>query len=269
MGSPLILKADPRATAAEPSGALIKSLTWEVNSVLDVLLDNVTSGSSRSRRGYTLTRSFATTTRTNASIDSTGRLRVVPPAAAVNLTITLPLSTTYIVAQLTERTPWTQALASIVGIMGIVGGFGIAFSLLEAQLVPDKYANTARAASNVGTAHAPPLVSPQRKWAVRSVLPHTTAPLAAQPAATLRFIKPLRPAPTLAAASTSTTAPPPFAPVITDPNPILRVGEGTRAEPIVVPIVLSDPAKNQPRLSAKRFAGSRATAPVPEASRDV
>jgi hypothetical protein len=56
---------------------------------------------------------------------------VAPLAAAVNVTLLLPLSATYVTRLLTERVPWTQLVANIVGLSGLLAFFGMAFGSFE------------------------------------------------------------------------------------------------------------------------------------------
>jgi hypothetical protein len=63
---------------------------------------------------------------------ASGLLSLTPAAAAVNVTILLPLSPTYATTLLTPQVPWTQLLSNIVGLSGVLGAFGVLFGLFEA-----------------------------------------------------------------------------------------------------------------------------------------
>jgi hypothetical protein len=128
-----ILAADTAATAAAADGARLSSVSWDVGPLFGVLWDNVTA--SASRKGYAFTRSVATPARAvPAPLGVDAYLTVAPLSAAVNITLLLPLSSTYVTTLLTERVPWTQLLANIVGLSGIIGAFGTVFGMCEKRL---------------------------------------------------------------------------------------------------------------------------------------
>jgi hypothetical protein len=133
-GTVSLFQADPAATSAAPSGGeLLAAVSWDVGPLLGLLWSNVSSATSK--RGYVLTRSSVATARGALPFIEDGALLAVAPlSAAVNVTILLPLSATYVTTLLTERVPWTQLVANIVGLSGILGVFGTLFGLCEKRL---------------------------------------------------------------------------------------------------------------------------------------
>jgi hypothetical protein len=127
-----LLAGDAGATAAA-GGARLAALTWDVGPLLGLLWDNVTA--SASQKGYALTRSELTPAlATPTPLGAGALLTLAPLAAAVNITILLPLSATYVTTLLTERVPWTQLVANVVGLSGILGVFGTLFGHCEKRL---------------------------------------------------------------------------------------------------------------------------------------
>jgi hypothetical protein len=135
-GATSLLVASAAATAAAPNGgALLTSLTWEAPPLFTQCRDNVTAGAAASKRGYAFTQSTVSPVRPPLPADGGGMLLVRPAAAALNLTIVLPLAPTFITTSLTPLVPWTQLFANIVGLSGVVGVVGLLFSVAERGLV--------------------------------------------------------------------------------------------------------------------------------------
>ena len=61
-----------------------------------------------------------------------------PDAAALNLTISFPLSPTFVTTTLTPLVPWTQLLANIVGLSGVLSVVGVLFGCAERRFVGKK-----------------------------------------------------------------------------------------------------------------------------------
>jgi hypothetical protein len=135
-GATSVLAAEAAATSAAPSGGgLLTALTWEVPPLLTQCRDNVTAGAA-SRRGYALTVAIVAPSRPLLPADGAGNLLVRPTAAALNLTIALPLSPTFVATSLTPLVPWTQLLANIVGLSGVLSVVGVLFGATERRLAP-------------------------------------------------------------------------------------------------------------------------------------
>jgi hypothetical protein len=132
-GAVSLFAGDAAATAAAPAGGeLLAALTWDVGPLFGLLWSNVSGATSK--RGYALTRSALAPTRVALPPLGGGLLAVAPLAAAVNVTILLPLSATHVTTLLTERVPWTQLVANIVGLSGLLGVFGTLFGICEKRL---------------------------------------------------------------------------------------------------------------------------------------
>jgi uncharacterized coiled-coil protein SlyX len=72
-------------------------------------------------------------------------LVVRPLAAALNLTISLPLAPTFVTTSLTPLVPWTQLLANIVGLSGVLSVVGVLFGAAEKRFVAKGKAHCAGA----------------------------------------------------------------------------------------------------------------------------
>ena len=79
-----------------------------------------------------------------------GNLLIRPTAAALNLTIALPLSPTFITTSLTPLVPWTQLLANIVGLSGVLTVVGVLFGVAEKRLEVKKGAPVSGASGGGG-----------------------------------------------------------------------------------------------------------------------
>jgi hypothetical protein len=168
------------ADAVAAGGARLSSVSWDVGPLFGVLWDNVTA--SASRKGYTFTRSVVAPARAvPAPLGVGSYLTVAPLAAAVNVTLLLPLSATYVTTLLTERVPWTQLVANIVGLSGILGVFGSLFGHVEKRLgrAPRGGAGGEKAGAAAPAIDAPegadflvgnPMLAPARRSSVRSLL---------------------------------------------------------------------------------------------------
>jgi hypothetical protein len=129
-----LLAADVAATAAAPRGGeLLTHVMWDVGPLLGLLWDNVTA--SASKKGYAMMKNQVEPARSALAPLGTTFLTLTPLAAAVNVTVLLPLSSTYVTTLLTERVPWTQLVSNIVGLGAMISGFGIAFGFCEGKLV--------------------------------------------------------------------------------------------------------------------------------------
>ena len=135
-GSVSLVVAEAAATAAAPTGGgLLSDLTWEVPPLLTQCLDNVTAGGAATKRGYAFMLASVTSQRPPVPADVTGGLLLLRPnAASLNLTIALPLSPTYVITSLTPLVPWTQLLANIVGLSGVLTVVGVLFGAAEKKL---------------------------------------------------------------------------------------------------------------------------------------
>jgi hypothetical protein len=146
-GEASLLAADAGATSA--GGGLLTALTWSAPPLLTQCRDQVTAGGAASRRGYAFTLSTAAPQRAALPVDGAGNLLLSPAAAALNLTVSLPLSPTFVTTSLTPLVPWTQLLANIVGLSGVVGVVGLLFGLTEKRLAKGK-AGVLRAGAGAG-----------------------------------------------------------------------------------------------------------------------
>lgn len=152
------LHAPPALTVGKP-GALLSSLTWTLTPVLSVLWDNITDKGALGWRllnqKLVLGASLAATPQGGGAVAA---LALQPASAAVTLTIALPLSSTYAATLLTPLVPWTQLLANIVGLSGVVGVFGMAFGFWESLFggppAPTKLTSTQREEKAAGDAAA-------------------------------------------------------------------------------------------------------------------
>jgi hypothetical protein len=151
------LLAPPALTAGAP-GALLAGVTWTVTPVLSVLWDNITSSGALGWRLVDQKLTFSpplATTAVQGSSSSSGSsggsaLALQPAPSAVVLTIALPLSPTYATTLLTPQVPWTQLLANIVGLSGVLGVFGMAFGQWEALFAGRPSAAAAQGGGGVG-----------------------------------------------------------------------------------------------------------------------
>ena len=153
LGSRSLAAADGAVTVGSASaGGRLAAVQWTLPTQLTLAIDNSTSTASASRRGYAFIGSALTVARASeGSLDATTSAASVttlhPLAASVNLTILMPLSTTYTETLLTPRVPWTQLLANIVGLSGLLGGFGVLFGICESRLGVGKEAKMLKTAN--------------------------------------------------------------------------------------------------------------------------
>ncbi len=134
-GAASLVVAAAGATAAAPGGGgLLTALTWEAPPLLTQCRDSVSAGGVASKRGYAFTLSSEAPLRPPLPVGGAGCLLVRPTAAALNLTIALPLSPTFVTTSLTPLVPWTQLLANIVGLSGVISVVGVLFSVAEKKL---------------------------------------------------------------------------------------------------------------------------------------
>jgi hypothetical protein len=131
------------AVAASGAGGHLRGVEWDVGPLFSVQWDNVSAANSA--KGYELTRSDVALRRAALAPAAAGGggggggggaplLTIQPLGGAVNYTLLLPLASTYTVTVLTQRVPWTQLLANIVGLSGVLGLFGSLFSVCEKRL---------------------------------------------------------------------------------------------------------------------------------------
>jgi hypothetical protein len=120
------------AVAAPGGGALLSSVQWTLSPVLTLLYDS--AGIGGSQRGYAITHAaLATRSRqaealpsaaaANATAAAAAAVRLLPNAAAVNVTVLLPLSPFFVSTTVVEVVPLTQLLANIVGLGGMLSWF--------------------------------------------------------------------------------------------------------------------------------------------------
>jgi hypothetical protein len=129
-GAATVLVADAGATAAAGSG-LLAAVTWEAPPMLTLCTDDVGGAT---RRGYALTLAAAAPQRLAPMLGEGGSLLIHPAAAALNVTIALPLLPTFAITSLTPLVPWTQLLANIVGLSGVLSVVGVLFGCAEKHL---------------------------------------------------------------------------------------------------------------------------------------
>jgi hypothetical protein len=96
--------------------------------------DSVSAGGVASKRGYAFTLSTVAPLRPPLPANGANNLLVRPNSAALNLTIALPLSPTFVTTSLTPLVPWTQLLANIVGLSGVLSVVGVLFGVAEKRL---------------------------------------------------------------------------------------------------------------------------------------
>jgi hypothetical protein len=137
-GAVSLAVAAATATAAAPGGGLLRALTWEAPPLLTQCRDSVSVGGVASKRGYAFTLSSVAPLRPPLPADGTGNILIRPTAAALNLTIALPLSPTFVTTSLTPLVPWTQLLANIVGLSGVFTVVGVLFGVAEERLAVKK-----------------------------------------------------------------------------------------------------------------------------------
>lgn len=113
------------STATEASG-LLTSLSWQLQPMLAVVTDF--TGSGADARGYQLLPGPTSVARTVPGAV------LLPLAAAVRVSIKLPLEATYSLTQLTPLTSPTSLLSSIIGLAGLLSVFRVLFSLTEVAL---------------------------------------------------------------------------------------------------------------------------------------
>ncbi len=133
-GAVSLVVAAATATAAAPGGGLLTALTWEAPPLITQCRDSVSAGGVASKRGYAFALSSVAPLRQPLLTDGAGNLLVRPTSAALNLTIALPLSPTFVTTSLTPLVPWTQLLANIVGLSGVLSVVGVLFGCAEKKL---------------------------------------------------------------------------------------------------------------------------------------
>ena len=119
------------AVAAPSGGALLSSVQWTLSPVLTLLYDS--AGIGGSQRGYAITHAalavrgqqaeaLPSAAAANATAAASA-VRLLPNAAAVNVTVLLPLSPFFVSTTVVEVVPLTQLLANIVGLGGMLSWF--------------------------------------------------------------------------------------------------------------------------------------------------
>jgi hypothetical protein len=93
--------------------------------------NNITQAFSK---GYQFTSQALSAAQASLAGGAGGVLTLQPAAAAIVFTVALPLQTVRTEVTLTERVPWTQLLANIVGLSGVVGFFGVLYGQFEMRL---------------------------------------------------------------------------------------------------------------------------------------
>jgi hypothetical protein len=123
----------------------------------------VTAGAVASKRGYAFALASAASLRPPLAVDGAGNLLVRPAAAALNLTVLLPLSPTFVTTTLTPLVPWTQLLANIVGLSGVVGVVGVLFGCAEEHLGRKRGKGGALAGAAAGFRDVPAAIEALRR----------------------------------------------------------------------------------------------------------
>ncbi len=123
----------PVAVSAVP-GALLSTAAWTLTPLLSVVSNNITG---RAFVGYSLTGSAVSSSFAQLAAPSgdAALLSVLPTTSVVRLSVALPLQPVYTQVSLSQRVPWTQLLANIVGLTGVVGFFGMLYGQFEKRLL--------------------------------------------------------------------------------------------------------------------------------------
>ena len=118
-----VLKLPTSSSSALGSSQLLTAITWTVNPMASIFKDTIAG---RTARGFRLLAGsvIPTFSALNAAL-------LLPLAASVVLTVNLPLQTTYAVATLTQMQTIAQLLATIVGLLSIMGAFKVLFQMAE------------------------------------------------------------------------------------------------------------------------------------------
>jgi hypothetical protein len=126
------------STTTSGSGELLASIQWVIPPVYSVLYDDMGGSSAQ---GYLLSTgtvtpvwaapgtlgggAASTAAAAAASGSAAARRRTITPATShIALNISFPLESVYMETRLSQRVPWTQLLANIVGLAGVLGLFG-------------------------------------------------------------------------------------------------------------------------------------------------
>ena len=123
-----LLVAPPAVTAARAGQGMLSALTWTIVPVLSVLQDTIEGSGAL---GWQLAGQKVSAAPAAAAVPAAGGILVQPAAAAVVLTINLPLSATYSFTLLKQQIPFISVLANLVGLSGILVVYGVAFGYFE------------------------------------------------------------------------------------------------------------------------------------------
>lgn len=240
---------DPKLTVAQ-SGSLLTSVAWELTTLLDVVNSSIASTSSA--RGYILLNDSSPSVvyqplalATSVSFPGVAAVHVIPLAAAVNVTIALPLQQTAISTTLSEKQTLPQLLSSLVGLVGF-------FTIVGTVLYVIDYSRWAKK-------HLPPILVPLR---IASEPPTPTADLDGGADGGARKLKSSAPLPALGSSSPAASA------AASEP----RVSGSSRIALDVpaTPLAINDTDGVPRPPSRSPVAGRRATAAswLPERARD-
>ena len=139
-------------------GGLLTSLEWNVLPLLDMLSDQQPGAAVPLRLGYTLVDGGVTVIRAGAASaltvtnGSAPKVALAPPdVAGVHVRVGLSLQPYYSSTTLSQKQSLLQLFASIVGLSGLFGIFGLLFQVAEGSIVrlnPDAFVRPPPAASN-------------------------------------------------------------------------------------------------------------------------
>lgn len=183
-----VMSADDSAASAE---GRLTSVTWTLAALLSVV--NSTVSQPKSSRGYILLDDGSEAKRARLpdalAADGLGAIAISPLAAAVVVTVNLPLDRFFSNVVLSEASSASDLLAQLVGLIGIFGIFGTALVFIDTfmeahQVVKKKIGRSRRSAvvpkdAQPGTGATPP--APAAQAPVRPATPPSTAPAAPVP----------------------------------------------------------------------------------------
>lgn len=115
------------ATSAR-SNALLKNVTWSLAPVLDMLDDQVVAARGRGLRLISLSQSSVYAPSATAG---TANITILPASASITFTFLTPLQGYYSLTVASEKVTALQLLASVIGLVGLLGAFRILHTLVR------------------------------------------------------------------------------------------------------------------------------------------
>jgi len=121
----IVTLADAHASAQ--GAAMLTTVSLAADPMASIWVDTISGGS---KRGYRLIESASLALR---EVPSLGQGQALPKPVTLTLTLT-PLQPTYSIVTVTQQQTIADLLTSIVGLVGVVSGFGVLFQMTERSL---------------------------------------------------------------------------------------------------------------------------------------